>query len=104
MSPTEVAVESLVKDIKVAFNIALVVFVGAVAIIVTLMWPKPRDPALLTMPAVLNRAEIMCAKFGGQPKVRDVVARTKNGTKLLDLHVSCRGDLTFIIHTIEDNR
>lgn len=59
---------------------------------------------LRATPAVLNRAEIMCAKFGGQPKVRDVVPRTKNGTKLLDLHVSCRGDLTFIIHTIEDNR
>lgn len=65
---------------------------------------QPEKAALVTMPVVLNRAEIMCARFGGQPKVRDVIARTKNGVKLLDLHVSCRGDLTFIIHTIEDNR
>ena len=64
----------------------------------------PNRAALVAMPEVKNRAEILCAKFGGQPRVRDVIERTKNGVKLLDLHVACRGDLTYIIHTIEDNR
>lgn len=47
---------------------------------------------------------IMCARFGGQPKVLRVVPAERKGTKVLLLHVSCRDDLTFIIHTIEDNR